>query len=223
MGSISEWLQRCSAARAAEQPIPEAMLFRRMLSHDEWYKIGGDVYCMHALLPKSTAVEQWSGLQLAHSIEEGTLELRLHFDASGTAMGPLSLSPDEIAHFRSFLRIAVVEGLLTRLHTGADLQVDEPFARLREYDGFLAVCAASSALTGDGADRMAPLMMALAPDDGGRKLAAAFTAQDALQLFVASRNATSSAEGVRAGLLGEGCPLSGCTLASSTQMTRLRP
>ena len=30
-------------------------------------------------------------------------------------------------------------------------------------------------------------MMALAPDEGGRRLAAAFTAQDALQLFIVSR------------------------------------
>eukprot|EP00316_Scyphosphaera_apsteinii_P006934 CAMPEP_0119323976 /NCGR_PEP_ID=MMETSP1333-20130426/62092_1 /TAXON_ID=418940 /ORGANISM="Scyphosphaera apsteinii, Strain RCC1455" /LENGTH=85 /DNA_ID=CAMNT_0007331565 /DNA_START=34 /DNA_END=291 /DNA_ORIENTATION=+ len=37
--------------------------------------------------------------------------------------------------------------------------------------------------------------MALAPDlDGGRRLAAAFTAQDALQLFVASSAATPQQE-----------------------------
>ena len=178
MASMTEWLQRCSAARAAGQAIPDAALFRRMIAHDEWHCAAADVYCSAALVPTgAAAVEPMNGLQLASS---STPAMRLHFDS---ASPPLVLTAEEVQHFRSFLPVTVVEALLQRFHAGADLQVEQPFERLREFDGFLSVCADEGEQPGGGA----PLRMALVPDEGGRKLAAAFTAVDALQLFVASK------------------------------------
>ena len=82
---------------------------------------------------------------------------------------------------------------------GADLEVDEPFAKLRAFDGFLTVCAGVPG-AGEPPHSAAPSMrLALAPDVGGegRKLAAAFTAEDALQHFIAARDGAQADDGAR--------------------------
>lgn len=189
---MQEWLARCQQARSSGNAIPEAQLFRRMLTH-EFCLLGSDVFASEELLPSGSAeVEPINGLQLAGTVDPEH-ELRVHFMAD---CEPLLLSPDEVSHFRSFLPVTVVEALLTRLHNGENLEVDEPFARLREFDGFLTVCAGGRAHSGADGDAPAstPLMMALAPDEAGRRLAACFTAQDALQLFIVSRESVRGSD-----------------------------
>ena len=83
---------------------------------------------------------------------------------------------------------------------GADLEVDEPFAKLRAFDGFLTVCAGVPGAGEPSPHSAAPSMrLALAPDVGGegRKLAAAFTAEDALQHFIAARDGAQADDGAR--------------------------
>lgn len=205
---VADWLRRCAAARAEGQPIPEAELFRRMLDHAEWLcdgaaddPIGGPapngraahVYCGGGAASNGGAgLRQVDGLRLAALLRADVDQLLLHFDADAA---PLACDAAEAAHFRSFLRVRVVEALLERLHDGEDLQVDEPFARLRGFDSFYALCAGQP-------DDGAPLRMALAPDEGGRALAAAFTAQDALKLFVMAREGGGSADLVSVRLTG---------------------
>ena len=105
-------------------------------------------------------------------------------------------SEEEVALFRTFLEVTVVEQLFARLYTGEALEVAEPCGRLRAFDGFLTVCAG-----GHGqprTDGKTPLKMALADDAGGdgRRLAAVFTAQDALQLFILSRESARNSDGL---------------------------
>ena len=171
-----------------------------MLWHEFWRAPGGggggDVFCEVELLPPGEeAPEPLSGLQLAGTV--GAKEvLHVHYAADAP---PLTLSADEVDHFRSFVPITVVESLLQRLHDGEDLQVDEPFARLREFDGFLTVCAGGQGQPASEGEPPAasPLKMALAPDAEGRKLAAAFTSEDALQLFVVSKESARGSDGAR--------------------------
>jgi len=92
---------------------------------------------------------------------------------------------------------------------GADLEVDEPFAKLRAFDGFLTVCAGVPGAGEPSPHSAAPSMrLALAPDVGGegRKLAAAFTAEDALQHFIAARDGAQADDGLVA------VRMSGCEL-----------
>lgn len=91
--------------------------------------------------------------------------------------------------------VSVVEALLKRLHDGSELQVEDPMQRLREFDGFMTVCSDR------GGD--ANLSMVLAPDVGGRRLLAAFTAQDSLQNFVVASSGACDVELVSARLSGQ--------------------
>ena len=204
---LSEWLHRCREARAQGQNIPEASLFRRMLSHDAFFTnsmaypeetdtLGGvhrivDVYCAHGLTQGD--VRQWdNGLHLAGVLKAETKEMRLFFEFGS---GPLILSAEEVEHFRSFLQVNVVESILQKLHGGEDMS--EMLDRLRDFDSFLTVCAGAPGGIG-------PLKMALATDVGaeGRKLAAVFTAQDALQLFIVSRQGSGGDELISVRLSG---------------------
>lgn len=189
--TMEEWLARCQQARAAGHPIPDAQLMRRMLTH-EFCLIGTDAFASEALLPPGEQAEPISGLQLAGTVNP-TCELRIHF---ATDAPPLTLAIDEVQHLQSFVPVTVVEALLSRLQQGEDLQLDEPFARLREFKSFLTVCAGGHGQpSADGeAPAGSPLMLALAPDEGGRRLAAAFTAQDALQLFIVSRESARGSD-----------------------------
>ena len=189
--AIEDWLARCQQAAAADQPIPEAQLFRRMLHH-EWFGCAhgdgtlgaagaaAEVFCAAELAPPEA--QCYNGLELAHVLADGTAELWLYFAADAP---PLVLGTEAVVHFRSFLQVSVVEAVLERMHDGAEMQIDFPFARLREFDGFFTVCAGGRGQAQEEGSAVSPLLMALAPDDHGRKLAAAFTAQDALQNFVA--------------------------------------
>ena len=194
---MSEWCERIAQAKASGKNIPEAQLFRRMLWHEFWRRSSdaADVFCEADLLPPGEeAPEPMSGLQLAGTVD-AKKEMRVHYAPDAP---PLILSVEEVDHFRSFVPITVVEGLLQRLHDGEDLQVDAPCARLREFDGFLTVCAGGQgqpASEGDPQPATSPLKMALAPDAEGRKLAAAFTSQDALQLFVVSKESARGSDG----------------------------
>ena len=97
---MQEWLARCQQARSSGNAIPEAQLFRRMLTH-EFCLLGSDVFASEELLPSGSAeVEPINGLQLAGTVDPEH-ELRVHFMAD---CEPLLLSPDEVSHFRSFLR-----------------------------------------------------------------------------------------------------------------------
>ena len=172
-----------------------------MLSHDDFFcadtedsMLGGpgaavDVFCAaevaDALAP-GESLRQWNGLHLTAAVLPETAKLRLFFDSQAE---PLMLSESEVAHFRSFLQVTVVEQVLARLQAGEPMQIDAPFARLRDFGGFLTVCAGGHGVP-EGAT---PLKMALAPDAGdeGRRLAAVFTAEDALQLFVVARDANA--------------------------------
>lgn len=191
---MEEWCSRIAQAKAAGMIIPEAQLFRRMLWHDFFWagSRSSTVFCNVQLLPEGEVPEPISGLALAGTVDAQELHVAY---AAGTA--PLSLSADEVEHFRSFVPITVVENLLLRLQDGEDLQVEEPFARLRDFDGFLTVCAGGQGQpAGEGETTAAsPLKMALAPDVEGRKLAAAFTSEDALQLFVVSKENARGSDG----------------------------
>jgi hypothetical protein len=119
--SLTEWLERCAAARSANQPIPEAALFRRVVAHDEFVVcvaegvapdeeivLGGeggvvDVFCAAELAPTDAPVRSLTGLQLTATIAAGTREMRLVF---GGAESVLVLTDDEVAHFRTFLQVA---------------------------------------------------------------------------------------------------------------------
>ena len=209
--AIAEWLQRCAEARGAGKSIPEAALFRQMLGHsflveaDDQGAVktaGGaaDVFVSSAEAASAPAgAASFAGLALAAALPEDTVELRLHY---GAGRPPLVCTAEEVAHFRSFLQVSVVEALLQRLYEGADLQVDEPFARLRAFGDFFVLCAGGVG-TASGGERGGRLLMALAPDTEGRKLAAAFTAQDALQLFVVARESDPSREAISVRLSGK--------------------
>lgn len=193
--SLADWLARCRDAADAMQPIPEASLFRRMMQHDCYYKDGADVYCSGAVVPKakSSSLACWDGLQLASSIDGSATELRLLFDTAG---GPLQLDGRQVEHLRSFLQVTVIDALLQRMHDGADLQVEQPMKRLQTFDSFYTVCAG-------GDDASQALSMVLAPDESGRRLVAAFTAQDALQQFVAASSSGGAVSLVSARLSGK--------------------
>ena len=215
---ITEWLHRCAAARAKNEAIPEAILFRRMLTHDDYHScaavaaeeqahcdeapLGGpgssvEVYCgaevAQEVAGRPEELQRYTGLQLTAALAAHTSELRLLFSRDTP---PLVLGESEVAHFRSFLQVTVVELVLARMQAGEELPVDRPFGRLRDFDGFMTVCAGGHVHT--GSDGKAPLKMALAPDAGGegRRLAAVFTAEDALQLFVVSRDSVSGNDGL---------------------------
>ena len=215
---ITEWLHRCAAARAKNEAIPEAILFRRMLTHDDYHScaavaaeeqahcdeapLGGpgssvEVYCgaevAQEVAGRPEELQRYTGLQLTAALAAHTSELRLFFSRDSP---PLVLGESEVAHFRSFLQVTVVELVLARMQAGDELPVDRPFGRLRDFDGFMTVCAGGHVHT--GSDGKAPLKMALAPDAGGegRRLAAVFTAEDALQLFVVSRDSVSGNDGL---------------------------
>ena len=140
MAAVGEWLRRCCSARSSGKSIPEAQLFRACLSHETWScQVNADGRVGSAGKPADascfgTGVQTLSGLQLAHALHKDVSELRLHYDSS---MPPLVCSAEEAAHFRSFLEISVVETILARIHAGADLEIEAPFARLREFQAFL--------------------------------------------------------------------------------------
>jgi len=209
MPPMAEWLGRCQAAREQGEPIPLPALFRRMLEHSEWYCREGvgeaeDFFVAGHLTPDAS--ECVDGLRLAAALNPTLPTMNLHHAAG---MPPLVLDRPELDHFRSFLGISVVEALLTRMQDGADLEVDEPFAKLRAFDGFLTVCAGVPGAGEPSPHSAAPSMrLALAPDVGGegRKLAAAFTAEDALQHFIAARDGAQADDGLVA------VRMSGCEL-----------
>ena len=68
--------------------------------------------------------------------------------------------------------------------------------RLQIFDSFYTVCAG-------GDDASQALSMVLAPDESGRRLVAAFTAQDALQQFVAASSSGGAVSLVSARLSGK--------------------
>ena len=68
--------------------------------------------------------------------------------------------------------------------------------RLQIFDSFYTVCAG-------GDDASQGLSMVLAPDGSGRRLVAAFTAQDALQQFVAASSSGGAVSLVSARLSGK--------------------
>jgi hypothetical protein len=181
-----------------------AQLFRACLSHDAWAcRVGpdgsvgapgkpADAFCFAP--DGDDTYDFLTGLGLAHAVDGGATELRLHYDP---AMPPFVCSVAEAGYFRTFLQISLIENLLARIHAGAELPIEAPLSRLREYDSFYTLCA------GGHGPAHAPLLMALAPDpEGGRKLAAAFTAEDALQLFVVAGDAPATHEAVSMRLSG---------------------
>jgi len=88
-----------------------------------------------------------------------------------------------------------VETLLSRMQTGEDLAIDQPFSRLLAFSGWMTVCAGGHGQPSpDG--QTPPLKLALAPDVGGegRRLAAVFTSEDALQLFIVSRESARGSD-----------------------------
>uniref|UniRef100_A0A7S2HME3 SseB protein N-terminal domain-containing protein n=1 Tax=Haptolina brevifila TaxID=156173 RepID=A0A7S2HME3_9EUKA len=201
MGDMVEWLRRCAEARAAGKGIPDAQLFRRMLTHDDWFATddaevlgaGGTVaiHCSDLALPEGVAKHSMNGLQLALALHKSVNEMRLHFEPDSP---PLVCNAAECDLFRSYLKVTVVESLLLRVYEGSELDIENPYARLQDGD-FFVLCA--------GGHGSGPLLLALAPDPiGGRRLAAAFTAQDALQLFVVSGESNTSREQISMRLSG---------------------
>ena len=94
----------------------------------------------------------------------------------------LELTALKLAHLRTFLQVSVVEGILRRLVAGAD---PPQFwqARLREYNEYFVLAKAPPG--GSAELNQTTLHWARVPDTAGRRVVAAFTAQDALQNFVA--------------------------------------
>lgn len=183
--SINDWLERCSAAQQAGSPWPEASLFRQIIGYAEWSVSTSreDAYTADAAPAAADAsLEPSDGLALAAAAGGS---VRLHYAVPGAP--PLTLDAEQVAHLQRFVQISVVEKVLTLLHEGAEMPLKEPCARLRDFSDYYVVQQGS--------------MLALAPDSNSRRLAAAFTAEDALQLFVAS-SAASGAELVAARLTG---------------------
>ena len=121
---------RCAAARAKNEAIPEAILFRRMLTHDDYHScaavaaeeqahcdeapLGGpgssvEVYCgaevAQEVAGRPEELQRYTGLQLTAALAAHTSELRLFFSRDSP---PLVLGESEVAHFRSFLQVTVV-------------------------------------------------------------------------------------------------------------------
>ena len=182
MASLDAWLRRCQEARAGGSAIPSNTLFRRMTDDDAAFMCDpahlfqgtGNVY-LESCAPELTGLKSVTGLELAATVGIGLNELRLHFDSGAP---PLTCNAEEVSALASMLKIRVIEALLERMFVGSDLKVEDPMAKLREFEAFYVLCAGP-----DGA------RMVLAPDSkNGRALVAAFTAMDALQLFVAARD-----------------------------------
>ena len=185
--SIVEWLARCADARASDQSIPLGALCRQIVAHSEWYAdvdehgelVDSRVYCGTAA-PSESMLQPVNGIALAAAAAQ-TPSIRFHYEAD---VAPLVLDATETSLLATYVQSAVVEALLQRLHDGSPLEVSEPFSRLRT-GAFFVLCAQA---TGDSDS----LRMALVPDvDGGRRLVAAFTTQDALQAFVAAASKPS--------------------------------
>ena len=186
--SMSDWIQRCSEAQQAGSPWPEAALLRAVVIHDDWSvsRSGGntDAYCTPSAAPKGADRETREGLALAAALTQGG-SIRLHCALGAT---PLSLSPVQASHLQLFVQIRVVEQILSLVHQGAELPLSQPYARLRDFESYYVVQQGS--------------LLALAPDGNSRRLAAAFTAEDALQRFVAARDASGVEELIAARLNG---------------------
>ena len=183
--SVNDWIERCSAAQQAGSPWPEASLFRQVIDYPDWSVSAShqDAYTADAVPISGVegTLEPSDGLALAAAASSS---LRLHY-APGAP--PLTLEAEQVVHLQRFVQISVVEKVLALLHEGAEMPLNEPCARLRDFSDYFVVQQGS--------------MLALAPDSNSRRLAAAFTAQDALQLFVAS-SAASDTELVAARLTG---------------------
>jgi len=185
MEGLGEWLSRCAEAQQREQPFPEVLLFRQILEHKEPFWVstsgpqpGADVWLDEASSEDAEATESF---RLVAALPPGLPALRFHSSASSSS---LVCKPAQIELLRATLQVIVIEQLLRRLYAGADLEIANPFARLREFEHYYVLCSQPEGQDG------ALSRMALAPDpQGSRRLAAAFTAQDALQLFVAARPA----------------------------------
>mmetsp|Transcript_25371 Transcript_25371/g.51551 ORF Transcript_25371/g.51551 Transcript_25371/m.51551 type:complete len:223 (+) Transcript_25371:111-779(+) len=181
--SIVDWVQRCSMAQEAGSPFPEASLLRAVVDHTEW-TVSADQQDAYTAGAAPSHLEVMSGLELAAALPAGGL-LRLHH-APGAK--PLTLGPALVAHLQLFVQIRVVENILSRLHRGEELSLSAPCARLRDFDSYWVVQQGS--------------MLALAPDVHRRRLAAAFTAEDGLQQFVAARDAVRDEQLIAARLSG---------------------
>ena len=185
---VSEWLRRCRDAQVRGERVPH-QLFRRLIRHDGWicspdtWKAAshGDVYLAGASGVPNLLMGPMTGLELAHALPMGMVGLDFHF---GDAL-PLALDSEAVAEVRTFLQVVVVEELLARLYAGVELEVSEPFARLRGFEHYYILCGGAQGAVDSEELRPSSLRIAFAPDpEGGRSLAAIFTAQDALQLFV---------------------------------------
>ena len=168
MVTIVDWVQRCSAAQEAGSPFPEASLLRAVVDHTEW-SVSADQQDAYMAGAAPSCLEEMSGLELAAALPAGGL-LRLHYAPGAT---PLTLGPPLVAHLQLFVQIRVVENILSHLQRGAALPLSQPCARLRDFDSYWVVQQGA--------------MLALAPDVERRRLAAAFTAEDSLQQFIAAR------------------------------------
>jgi hypothetical protein len=169
--SVDEWLRRCSAAQQGSLPIPEGALLRAVVDHGEWL-VSADQQDAFVAGATKSQLQRMSGLELAAA---AGATLRLHY-APGAP--PLTLGAPQVSHLQLFVQIRVVESILQHLHGGTELPLSQPCARLRDFDSYWVVQQGS--------------MLALAPDNHSRRLAAAFTAQDGLQQFVAARNASDA-------------------------------
>ena len=169
MVTIVDWVQSCGAAQEAGSPFPEASLLRAVVDHAGW-SVSADHQDAYTAGSAPSGLEEMSGLELATALPAGGL-LRLHHAPGAT---PLTLGPPLVAHLQLFVQIRVVENILSHLQRGATLPLSQPCARLRDFDSYWVVQQGA--------------MLALAPDVQRRRLAAAFTAEDSLQQFVAARD-----------------------------------
>ena len=82
------------------------------------------IACCAAAAGRATgACAQLNGLALAAALSSDAAELHLFYDDTSP---PLVCDADEIGEFRSFLHVSIVERLLERLTSGADLEVERP-------------------------------------------------------------------------------------------------
>jgi hypothetical protein len=207
VATTQDWIARCAAAQHSNppQPFPEAALFRAMAAHDTWLA-RADFSVVYADSESASNdggdLKKFSGLELlaalpaslAHTVVRSSSTAAASLDERRAGGPALELTALKLAHLRTFLQVSVVEGILRRLVAGAD---PPQFwqARLREFNEYFVLAKAPPG--GSAELNQTTLHWARVPDSAGRRIVAAFTAQDALQNFVAAGNVGDGLVSVR--------------------------
>eukprot|EP00965_Chrysotila_dentata_P165386 5461479-Pleurochrysis_carterae.AAC.1 len=146
MATAGVWLARCVDAQQKRGSFPEASFFRVLLQTDslwiiadDWSKVYLSEEAAAQALPKDAQLLRRNGLELAASMPSALHCLEFVCPEDSTVS--LRCDAAQVEHLRLFLKVAIVEQLLLRLHAGVDLEVQNPFARLRDFCGYFVLSA----------------------------------------------------------------------------------